>query len=165
MYLDDNKYYIIRLDFNFQKLYIIWISDDIDKLVVNNDLKIIAFRSKSKMLEFAALCAITLETDIAEYNVYDLKQWTIAPDDKFDCNSFLNLWNLFNDVAASIDQQFIGDIRDSERDELYDKLFDGSGIFISKDPNPQFCLSEINLLKDILQNGLSFLSDNLEIQD
>jgi hypothetical protein len=166
MEVDQPEYYLIRFDLKFQKLYVIWISDDVDKVIVDNELKIIAFRSKSNVLNYAEKRGIVVyHDDITDYNIYQIKQWITAPDHNFDCNDYLNFWNICTDISASLNQEFSGDIKDDLRNSIYDKLFDGSGIFISEDPNPQFDLEEITLLSSILNNGVDMLLDNIAIHD
>jgi hypothetical protein len=92
-----------------------------------------------------------------------LQQWLLNPHSKFDGDEFLNLWNLFIDVAESIKLQFIGDIKGVIRNSVYDKLFDTSGLFTVEDPNPVFDTDEIAMLSKIMQNGVDLLLNNIVI--
>jgi hypothetical protein len=108
---------------------------------------------------------IVYHDNVTDYDIYQIKQWIINPDYHFDCSDYLNFWNMCTDISASLNQEFIGDIKDNLRNGIYEKLFNGSGIFMSEDPNPQFNLEEITLLSAIFKNGMDMLLDNVAIQD
>jgi hypothetical protein len=163
MHIANDNYYTIKLDFKFYRLYIIWISDEIDEVLVNNDQKVIAFKSEDLLLECWQKHISKKYNEPTTYSIYKLQQWLINPHFEFDGNEFLNLWNLFTDLSESVKKVFIGDIKDEVRKVLYDKLFDTSGLFIVEDPNPEFSTDEINLLSEVMQNGLDLLLNNLII--
>jgi hypothetical protein len=163
MHLTGNNYYIICLDFKFRKLFIIWISDEIDGVVVNTDCKIIAFENKARMLQYAKENSLGLCDDVTIYPIYHIQQWIVKPFGNFDCTDFLNFWNLCTDLSESVKIEFKGDIKESIRNGIYDKLFDDSGIFIAENPNPVFNEAEINVLCDILKNGVDLLLDNIVV--
>ncbi|OKS86537.1 hypothetical protein [Mucilaginibacter polytrichastri] len=161
MHLARNNYYIICLDFKFRKLFIIWISGEVDGVVVNDSFKVIAFENKTKMLKYAKANNMHVFDDVTFYAIHKIQQWVLKSSDNFDCADFLNFWNLCTDVSESVKVEFTGDIKEDLRNGIYDKLFDGSGIFIAVDPNPVFIEAEINILSDILKNGLELLLDNI----
>jgi len=158
-------HYIIGLDFKFHKLYIVWIDGKTgeDEVLVDGELKIIAFKTESELLDYWQKHIKEQSKEPTTYNIYKLQQWLLNPRSKFDGEEFLNLWNLFIDVAESIKMQFIGNVKGDIRDSVYDKLFDASGLFIVDDPNPVFNVDEINVLGSVMQNGLDILLNNLVI--
>jgi len=160
----DDIYYPICLDFKFHRLYIIWIAnEEDDELLVNDDNRIIAFRSEDELNTYSQNQDIELCEDVAKYAFYKLQQWLIDPYPKFEYDDFLNLWNLFTDVSTSVKLEFIGDIKDEVRNSIYDKLFDASNVFIADEPNPTFEEIEIKMLKKVMQQGLDLLLNNLVI--
>jgi len=163
MHLDIIDHYITLLDFKFRRLYILWISDDIDGVVVDNQRKIIAFKDKAQLLKFVEKKAISLKEGITAYYINNLQQWVLEPDRNIDYEVFLNFWNLCTDISYSVGIDFMGDVRDELINNLYNKLFDASGTFISEEPNPTFNEVEISKLSEIIQNGLALLIDNLSV--
>jgi len=160
----DIAHYVIKLDFKFHQLYIVWMSDDeIDEVLVNDDFKIVAFNTEADLLKYARMHLGELCVDSTDYSIYKLQQWTIDPYLKFDYNEFLNFWNLCTDVAESIKSKFAGDIKDEITDIIYDKLFNASDVFIADEPNPTFNILEIEELRKVIQNGLDLLLNNLVI--
>ncbi len=89
----------------------------------------------------------------------------LNPYAKFNEGEFLNLWNLFIDIAVSIKSEFIGNARGDIRDSVYDKLYDASGLFNVEEPNPVFDADEIDMLSKVMQNGLDLLLDSLKIKE
>ncbi len=163
MHLDIIDHYITLLDFKFRRLYILWISDDIDGVVVDNQRKVIAFKDKAQLLKFVEKKAISLKEGITAYYINNLQQWVLEPDRNIDYEVFLNFWNLCTDISYSVGIDFMGDVRDELINNLYNKLFDASGTFISEEPNPTFNEVEISKLSEIIQNGLALLIDNLSV--
>jgi len=163
MHLDIIDHYITLLDFKFRRLYILWISDDIDGVVVDNQRKIIAFKDKAQLLKFVEKKAISLKEGITAYYINNLQQWVLEPDRNIDYEVFLNFWNLCTDISYSVGIDFMGDVRDELINNLYNKLFDASETFISEEPNPTFNEVEISKLSEIIQNGLALLIDNLSV--
>jgi hypothetical protein len=164
MYLAKVDYYIICLNFNFNKLYIIWVSDETDSVVIDELGKVLAFTNNDLLLNYASKSNITLNEDQTIYDIDKLQQWLIAPTDIFDCELFLNFWNLCTDISVGLNKIFLGDIEADDHDILYNKLFDGAGTCISEDKNEAFDAFEIDKLRKIIQSGLALLLDNLAIK-
>jgi hypothetical protein len=163
--LVDDHYYIICLDYKFSKLYVIWISDDTDRLVADDENKIIAFRTKDELTAYADKHQLKFNEEYSTCNLYLLQRWLLAPSEMIDCTEFLNLWNLFTDVAETVCQPFLGDEKETVNNNLYEKLFDGNGLWISSDPNPSFDKTEIETLQKVLNQGLNLLQKNLHIME
>ena len=163
MHLAGDNYYIIRLDFKFYQLYIIWIGDELDGVLVNDDPKVIAFKTEASLLRYWDEYINGSNTEIVVYDVYKIQQWMANPSPKFDCNEFLNLWNLFTDVAESTKLQFTGDVKEDVRNAVYDKLFNASDGYWADEPNPIFNTAEIDTLTDVMQNGIDLLLNNVSI--
>ncbi|MGY3212308.1 hypothetical protein [Mucilaginibacter sp. HD30] len=152
------------MNFNFNKLYIIWISDEEDSVVVNEFGKILAFDNNEVLHNYLMNNTIAINKDVTTYEIDKLQQWVLTPTNKFDKEQFLNFWNLCTDTSVGVKKPFIGDIKTEETNTLYDKLFDAAGPFIAEDPNPVFSETEILKLRDIMRNGLALLLDNLVIK-
>jgi hypothetical protein len=163
MHLVGNNYYIINLDFKFYQLYIIWISDEVDGVLVNDELKVSAFKTEAGLLRYWNEYINGTNTEVTGYDVYKVQQWIANPYPKFDCNEFLNLWNLFTDVAEATKLQFTGDLKEDVRNVVYDKLFNASDCYWANEPNPIFNAAEIDTLANVMQNGIDLLLNNVSI--
>jgi hypothetical protein len=163
MHLDGDNYYIICLDFKFYQLHIIWIGDEVDRVLVNDNLKVLAFKTRTGLLEYWDNNIKGSNAEATDYDVYKIQQWIINPCPKFDYNEFLNLWNLFTDIAESTNACFIGDVKDEIRNVVYEKLFNGSDCYWADEPNPIFNTAEINTLIKVMQNGLDLLLSNISV--
>lgn len=164
MQLSSVDHYIVGLDFNFRKLYIIWVSDEVDTVIVKGG-QVLGFKTKDALLSYAKEQSLLLKDGITYYNVYKIQQWLLEPNNRFDCNEFLNFWNLCIDISASVNQPFSGDVKGEIRNTIYDKLFDGSGVFIADDPNPVFTDEEVIKLAEITGDGVQLLTSNLSVQE
>ncbi|NHA04187.1 hypothetical protein G7092_10295 [Mucilaginibacter sp. HC2] len=165
MHFEGDNYYIIRLDFKFYQLYIIWIGNEVDEVLVNDDLKVIAFKTEVGLLRYWNDHIRGSNTEVTDYNIYKIQQWITNPYPQFDYDVFLNLWNLFTDISESTKLKFIGDVKDEIRDEVYDKLFNASNGYWANEPNPVFDDTEIDILNKVMQNGLDLLLNNISIAE
>lgn len=163
MYLSKIDYFIVCLAFNFNTLYIIWTSGDLDCVVLDEEKKIIAFNIEADLLRYTEEKGIIIKPDTTKIEVSKIQQWVLQPNYKVDFTEFLNFWNLCIDIAESTGIQFSGDIKNDLRNRVYDELFDGNGLFIVDDPNPVLDDDEINELSEIMQNGLKLVIDNISV--
>ncbi len=166
MRISREERYGICLNFKFRQIYIIWISDDIDLVLVNeDDNKIIGFKTQEALKNYLIENGLDALVDIATYECHILQQWLTNPYANIDYDEFLNFWNLCTDISESLNIPFSGDIKDDIRNSVYEKLFNGTGIFVSDDPNPVLSDDEILALSSAVQDGLNFLLNNLSIQE
>lgn len=163
MHLAGDNYYTICLDFKFYQWYIIWISDEVDGVLVDDDHKIIVFKTEAGLTLFWQENIKNADIEITTYNLYKIQHWLSDPYSGFDCNEFLNLWNLFTDIAESTKLQFIGDVKNEIRNSVYEKLFNGSDGYWAEDPDPVFNDEEINALAGVMQNGIDLLKSNASV--
>jgi hypothetical protein len=157
--------YGICLNFKFRQIYIIWISDDIDLVLVNDHNKIIGFKTKEALDNYLKKTGLDALINTATYECHTLQQWLTNPHINIDYNEFLNFWNLCTNISESLNIPFSGDKKDEVRNLVYDKLFNGTGIFISDDPNPVWSNDELTLLSAVVQDGFGLLLNNLSIQE
>ena len=158
-------HYPICLDFKFQKLYLVWIEYDEDELLINDNRKIIAFKSEDELLHYWRSNIKEKYKEVVIYDIFKLQQWLLFPSLKFDNNEFLNMWNLFTDIAKSTKLEFRGDVKDLTRNLIYDKLFNGSGVFIADESKFVFSDNELTILVEVLQQGIELLLNNLIVAD
>ncbi len=163
MQLVRDIHYPTCLDFKFHKLYFVWIEYEKEELLTDIDLKIIAFKTEEKLLQYWNTNIREEYKEVFTYNIFTLQQWLLFPHLKFQYDDFLNFWNLFTDVSESTKIKFIGDEKEEVRNAVYDKLFNASGVFIADEPNPIFSDVEFEMLVKVMQNGLDLLLNNLII--
>jgi len=160
---DSNKYYLVCLNFGFYQRYIIWISNDNDGVVVDNNRKILAFESEISVLDYASEKMLLIEGGVAIWDVYKLQQWLLEPCGDFDYELFLNFWNLCTDVSVSTNLPFKGDIKSATRNRVYDKLFAVAGPFLSDRSDLILTDNELKILHRVIEDGLKMLSENLMV--
>ena len=83
---------------------------------------------------------------------------------KINCSLFLNYWNLFSDIAHSINCKFIGDSREEHIRHIYEKLFYGCNILLKENEEPyrpKWSKKEKCLIASVMKNGFKILSKGL----
>ena len=130
------KYYLIKFRILQEEYYTFWYTDDIDGFLLDTD----------ELLISSAI----------------LKRINIR---KINCNLFLNYWNIFSDMAHSINCQFVGDNRDKEIiQHIYEKLFYGCNILVKGDEEhyrPKWSKKERRWIAKVMKNGFKILSKGL----
>ena len=155
------EYYIIKLSPN--KKFLIWYTDVIDGLLVeDNHLK--SFNSLVETRDFCKKNKISLsEFEVsAVYKLSLLKKFIENPVD-VDCEFILNFWNLFADIASSLNAEFVGN--EKEYNKIYDKLFWGNNLPSVTPENkkyiPVFSKAELDSIVIIMDSGHNLLLSSI----
>lgn len=86
--------------------------------------------------------------------------------EEIDCNLILTYWNIFSDLARTVNCKFLGDNSGGDVEGIYQKLFYGCNLpAIRKDGEifvPEWNESERKRLAEIFDNGFRILSDAIE---
>jgi len=141
----------------------IWFSNDEDGLVTS-DGGIARFDDLEALRSYAAGLGIAIEDqEPTSYNLDFLVRWLNHPRKKIDVKAFLNIWNLFMDVSASVGGSFNAD---SERTEhIYAKLFWGNNLPSvtprGKRYTPVWRAHEVRLIRRTLGHGLELMRQSL----
>ncbi len=94
--------------------YLIWFSNDNDGIVTELNGTVPSFRDQESLYAYAA--SHQIEIDAGEPLLHDLDivaRWlSNLPSTEIDCDAFLTAWNLFHDLATSVNSNFD---RDRER--------------------------------------------------
>lgn len=118
-------HFILRYRLDQVDGYLIWYGDDVDGVVIDSETRqILVFSNPTCLRNYAKNIGMQLaDEDISLYDVDTIQSWLKTPKNKtVDCVSFLNAWNLFADVAASIgDSNF--DSNRQKTNKIYNKLF------------------------------------------
>lgn len=90
-------------------------------------------------------------------------RWLNVPRKKIDVKAFLNIWNLFMDVSASVGGSFNADRERTER--IYAKLFWGNNLPSitpkGKHYTPLWRPEEVRLIRRTLAEGLALTRQSL----
>ncbi len=155
--------YVVEIIINEIRKYLLWYSNENDGFFCSND-NILYFNNNADCLDYAKMKGMTIEK---EYTVYDLnliKDWIITPNKDIDCNYFLEIWNLFNDISFSLNVDFIGNYHSTN--SVYDKLFFGCNLpsisYTSKDYIPRWTYDEIEMIKNVFLNGLNIIIESIK---
>ena len=166
--MEDLKYYIVRFVIHNKDYYTIWFTSDEDGFISDeNNLNLVNFETVDAVKLFAKHNNIVLVDDevteilcdkIMEINLYS----------GIDCDSILTFWNIITDVASTLNKKFLGDVRNEDINDLYNKLFCGCNLPAIKgdaeDFVPSWVVEERKLLIKIINDGLNILMNALNIQ-
>jgi hypothetical protein len=162
-----NKYYIVKFRLNNKDSYLIWCTNDIDKVLTTTNGKILHFPNKQSLLAYAANNKITIvPEEPAFYNLDSVSEWIKTGNTKnVNCNKLNNAWNLFQDISLSVNVAF--DSKKEITDTVYEKLFWGCNLPVvtpeGKSYVPIWSQKEIKILKNILSVGIKLFKESLEI--
>ncbi len=153
------KYYLITFKILQKEYYTFWYTDDNDGFLLDKNGALKSFQTKEEAITFAKKEGFLLDTDELLISSSILKKIKIK---KIDCNLILNHWNIFSDIAYSINCQFIGDNRNKKIiQQIYKKLFYGCNIFLKegeKPYHPKWSKKEKRWIYIVMKNGLHILS-------
>ena len=157
------KYYLIKFRILQEEYYTFWYTDDIDGFLLDINGILKSFPTKEEAIDFTEKQGFLLDTDELLISSAILKRINIR---KINCNLFLNYWNIFSDMAHSINCQFVGDNRDKEIiQHIYEKLFYGCNILVKEDEEhyrPKWSKKERRWIAKVMKNGFKILSKGLK---
>lgn len=157
------KYYLVQFKI-FQKEYdTFWYTDDVDGFMLDTNNMLKSFPTKDQATAFADKEGFLLDTEAFLVSTSILKDMNIR---EINCKLYLNYWNIFSDVAHSINGQFLGDSRNTAIRHIYEKLFYGCNILVKKDEEhyiPKWSKSERRWIARVIKNGFQILSKGLNV--
>src|SRR5258706_5086923 len=150
-------------------LYLIWYSYDSDGVFIDSEGFVPSFHSMDALQTFADNQGILLEEpDHILLDLDVLKRWLSAPKTSaVNCVEFLNAWNLFVDVARSINNSAASNFLKSDKsgNKVYDKLFWGNNLpSVSPEGRsyvPLWTNEQITQVHEILANGLNMFEKSI----
>jgi hypothetical protein len=154
------KYFALLYRLNAENRYLIWISNGKDFVAADAAGLVQTFENTASVQAYAELNHYSLESE--EPVLHDLDSvvaWTKAPGVPVDCRNALAAWNLFADVARSIQGRGIAfDHLDAQSPSIYEKLFWGDNL-PSISPKgrhyvPEWSPGELATLAEVLSAGL-----------
>lgn len=144
---------------------LLWRSGDTDSVAVNSDGYAYSFSSLSDLNRFAD--ANKLQVEQEEPKLHDLgciETWLRDKDSNVDCFEILSAWNLFCDIANSVEGPSKDSFEklDSEMSDVYNKVFWGNNLPAVTPPGerfvPTWSADEMDALAALLSAGLAMLT-------
>lgn len=157
------KYYLVQFKILQKEYDTFWYTDDVDGFMMDTGNMLKSFPTKEQAVAFADKEGFLLDTEAFLVSTSILKDMNIR---EINCKLYLNYWNIFSDVAHSINRQFLGDSRNGTIRHIYEKLFYGCNILVKKDEEhyiPKWSKSERRWLARVIKNGFQILSKGLNV--
>ncbi len=155
------KYYLVQFKILQKEYDTFWYTDDDDGFMLDTDNTLKSFPTKEQAVAFADKEGFMLDTEAFLVSTSILKDMNIR---EINCKLYLNYWNIFSDVANSINEQFLGDSRNGTIRHIYEKLFYGCNILVKKDEEhyiPKWSKSERRWIARVIKNGFQIVSKGL----
>jgi hypothetical protein len=162
------EYYSYQIHFVGHTHNLLWYSDDIDGLVLDETGKLATFATRTELATYAAAHGITsLKNTNASLDLDLVVRWCeYATATSIDCNRLLDAWNFFTDLANSIAQvatAFVGSNR--EYSPINEKLFYGCNLPVITPEGmhytPSWTMEELAGLVIVLRSGLEDIQAHL----
>lgn len=158
---EEKKHFAVLFIYEYEQHYSIWISDDQDSLMTENE-KIILFSDMLSLKKYCERKRLSLEEGIAEYDIDKLAGWVDEESSTIDVSFILDFWNVFMDVSNSVKELFVGN--EEEYSDLYRKLFYGNNLpTINTSENdyiPVWNEHEVDQIKFIMKSGIKLFREN-----
>lgn len=153
--------------------YLIWSTDDSsertapDGVLLDEAGRVVMFRHLDDMRDYAACRGLPVAADVnpEPLDLDFVERWlATARKTTVDCETFLNAWNLFSDLASTVKS---GPVHiDGQREgRIYNKLFWGNNLPAvtpqGKHYTPLWTKSEVGRMRNVLGLGISLFRDRL----
>jgi len=154
------KYYPLLYRLRNEAGFLIWISNGDDSVLVDADGSVPSFKDLKTLESFAEKNGIPLESETPLLHDLDwVARWRIAKNTEVECVQALGAWNLFRDVATSVQAKSSEFAKlDRQWPLIYDKLFWGNNLPAmtpeGRSYAPQWTPQETQSLAAVLIAGL-----------
>jgi len=137
-------------------------------VIIDDGSRSPVFRDLSGLQKYAVDLGLTIqptEPGATSFDLDEIVHWIEAPTGVgITCELFLNSWNLFDDIARSVQEStFV--LISKEECALYDKLFWGSNLPAVTPPgehfNPIWSDQEVEALRRVFEKGMTVLRRTL----
>ena len=165
--MSERSYYICQFYLSKMSYFIIWYSDEQDGLLLDHSGKIASFGTLAHAKTYAKKNGISIiPKPVPVYNFDVISTWCLKPlPDLIKCELFLNTWNMFSDVAATIGSRSIFATADRGLYTIYDKLFYGNNLPAITPEGmsyvPEWSTTEAEEIAKIFKAGLQDLYGSL----
>lgn len=150
-----------------QDRYLLWYSNEADGVVIDASGHIPVFVDQTSLRDYATTHTLPIKQE--EPILHDLDAVTKWLQRKRptlpECNTFLSAWNLFSDVAASVEGDF--DFNKASTREIYNKIFWGSNLPALTPPDqqytPHWSRRDYRTMREVLRGGLSLFRKHTKL--
>lgn len=152
------EYYSFWFRLDARDGYLIYISNETDGFVTEDNGNVPYFLYTGDLLQYASALDLTVDAESPNLTDLDiLDTWLESNDgEKIDCNTFLEAWNLFDDLSKTVSGNF--DPERKKTQKIYNKLFWGNNLpAVTPDGEhyiPSWTKGELNLMRKVLGEGL-----------
>ncbi|MGV8837599.1 hypothetical protein [Cellvibrio sp.] len=163
------EYFPVKFKLGYKYQYLIWCSGQLDQLFVLAGIAP-AFKNTVQLNSFAKSRQLELSPDNSTYNLDQIKMWCKNPTSQIEPNIFLNVWNIFGDLAAA----FPSEHKEFERLtqnylSQYNKLFYGCNLLSRKAGvkpyAPVWSAQDLQNMRIVFMYGLTLVRRKVRLQN
>lgn len=153
--------------------YLLWYTDDstdsaeCDGVLLDGQGRLLTFCHLAELHDCAVRLGLSVEPEVnpEPLDLDVVQRWLEAASKSMvDCETFLEAWNLFSDLAATV-QGGLAHIDERNEDSIYNKLFWGNNLPALTPPGkhykPTWTKSEVGRLRKVLRRGMRLFPDRL----
>jgi hypothetical protein len=144
---------------------LLWQPGNIDSVAVGSEGHVQSFAGLADLNRFAHVHALQIEQEEPKlHNLDSVQAWARGKEPDVNCDETLNAWNLFRDIANSVEGPCKESFEklDSDMSEVYNKIFWGNNLPATTPRGerfvPTWSAEEIDALAALLSAGLSMLT-------
>ena len=158
-------YYSFRFHLDSHDGFLIYFQDEPDGFVTDAGGNLPYFLNTADLSQYASTLGLTVDAESPNSaNLDILVAWLESKDaDAVDCKTFLEAWNLFDDVSKTVGGNFDADQKKTQK--IYNKLFWGNNIPAvtpeGEHYEPLWSKRELKIIREVLGNGLSLFREKI----
>lgn len=166
--MNERKYYLCELHLDRRRLYVVWYSDAVDRLVRFKDKKIASFADEHQVRAFCRENGISLMLEPPAVYYFDkMAAWCDSPTaGSIQPTAFLNAWNMLEDVHGFKLDVHLHDASSQRASKIFDKLFFANNLPAvtpaGASYEPTWSEDEVDLLSRIYRFGLAKLRAGIQ---
>lgn len=145
--------------------FLLWFTSESDGVVTDGDGLVPSFRTEYDLRAFAESLELRVSEEVPVLHDLDtVKAWLAdRREDRIDCVAALAAWNLFGDVARSVEDGASFSEAAEEAASVYDKVFRGNNLpAVTPDGEafrPVWSPAEARGLADVLERGFRLFAE------
>ena len=157
--------------------YLLWFTDgstdgtEPDGVLLDQVDRVVMFRHLDDLRDYAARRSLPVAAEVNSepLDLDAVDRWlAMARKTTVDCETFLNAWNLFSDLASTVQGGPVH-IDDQREGRIYSKLFWGNNLPAVTPPGkhytPIWSKSEVGRMRNVLGAGMRLFRDRLGSSD
>ncbi len=148
--------------------YLLWFCDEVDGFFQSADQTIPSFSNQGDLMMVASQHGIQISVeDPTLLDLTVVTDWLQTPKPEgIDCPTFLNAWNLFQDVAETVGHSF-ETTTDGFNTSIYNKLFWGNNLPSVTPPGEcyvaEWSAEELSRIHEILSDGFFLFQQHIKM--